>query len=110
MFSSNAKTNLTEQQKRYFEMVSSQPNFFLANLRALNLKMTHTVFAVQKCLIFGKKGFFFQLFSLHMILTDDYNSQSKIVETPQFIFKPTNFGLSMKKYNFFFNNYPILSL
>ena len=39
-----------------------------------------------------------------MILTDGNISESKIVETFQFVFKPTNIGLFMGKYNFYNNN------
>ena len=57
------------------------------------------VFAVQKCLIFRKKTFF-HLFSVSMKLIDDYISSNKIAETARFVFKPTNIGLRIEKYNF----------
>ena len=39
--------------------------------------------------------------SVYIILTDNNISQSKIVETSQFVFKPTNIGLLIEKYYFF---------
>ena len=39
-----------------------------------------------------------------MILTDSNISQRKIVETPQFVFKPTNIDLIIEKYYFCDNN------
>ena len=49
---------------------------------------------------FWRKGFFYYLFSVHMILTDGNIFQSKIVEASQFVFKPTNIGLLIEKYYF----------
>ena len=39
-----------------------------------------------------------------MILTDANFSQSKIVETSQVVFKPSNIDLFIEKYNFCNNN------
>ena len=39
-----------------------------------------------------------------MILTDGNISQSKIVETSQFVFKPPNIGLLIEKYYFYDNS------
>ena len=47
---------------------------------------------------FGRKVFF--MFSVYMILTDGNISQDEIVETSQFVFKATNIGLLVEKYNF----------
>ena len=44
-----------------------------------------------------------------MILTDGKISLSKIIETSQFVFKPTNIRLLIDKYYFCYNN-QILSL
>ena len=44
-----------------------------------------------------------------MILTDGSISQSKIVESSQFVFKPTNNDLLIEKY-YFGNNNQTLSL
>ena len=41
-----------------------------------------------------------------MILTDGNISQSKIVETTQFVSKPTNIGLLIAIYNFYNNQNP----
>ena len=38
------------------------------------------------------------------MMTDDNISQSKIVETSQFVFKPTNIDLLIEKYYFCNNN------
>ena len=47
----------------------------------LNFLWLATIFAVQKCIIFGKKAFLFHLLSVYMIMTDGNFSQSKTVET-----------------------------
>ena len=39
-----------------------------------------------------------------MILTDGNKSQSKIIEISQLVFKLTNIGLLIEKYNFYNNN------
>ena len=42
-----------------------------------------------------------------MISTNDNISLSKIIEISQFVFKPTNIGLLIEKYNFS-NNRPLV--
>ena len=93
---------------KIFVMVLNHQTSFLANLRVLNLKMTllfclATVFAVQKYFIYEKK-YFLDLFSIYMILTNGNISQRKIIETFNFIFKPTNIDLLIEKYYFCNNN------
>ena len=95
-------------------MVSRYKTSFKANLRVLNLKMTLLFLGLLPFLLyrntsFLEKSIFFYLCSVFMILTDDYISQSKIVETSQFIFKPTNIGLLIEKC-YFCNNNQTLSL
>ena len=98
------KLNYTGQQKKKNLNGVEAPNTFLANSRALNLKRTlfcfiflvYNRFSVKKRLLFEKKAFFYLLF-VYMILTDGNISQSKIVETFQFVFKSTNIGLLIEK-------------
>ena len=64
---------------------------------------------VPKFLIFEESIIFFHLFSVYMILTDGNISQRKIIETSQFVFKPTNTGLLIEKYYFYNNNQTLKS-
>ena len=94
---------LVNKKGKKIEIVSRHLTSFSANLRAksknhLTFPWLAIVFAVQKCLILRKT--FFHLFSVYMILTDGNISQSKIIETSQFVFKPTNIGLLIEKYYF----------
>ena len=113
-FSSFRFTDNTGQQKNNVEVVLKHQTSFLANLRALNQKIIllflgELPFLLHRNASFLEKKDIFHLFSEYMIWTSGNISQSKIIETSQFIFKSTNIGLHIEKY-YFFNNNLTLSL
>ena len=98
----------TGQQNKWNDVKA--PNNFSPNLRALNMKITLLFLGSLPFLLYRKaslkkqktkKKQCFHLFYVYVILTDDNISQSKIVETSQFVFKPINIGLLIDKYYFF---------